>query len=143
TRGSFFWPNALSQATWSYPRTNRLLMEAGVTVAINARNVLRQGGASPTDIPITELSTGLKYGARAAKPDTIGISDYGPTSATQNNLRFATSYITGSHAFKVGFSNYNGFPVANSALNETAYGPVAFTFRNQVPTAVTYYASPL
>ena len=81
-----YWPITVTQGTWSYPATSRVLVQAGFTVGSFARYARRVEETSPTDIPVTELSTGYMYGARvtssAANP-TFGPTDTGSRMAAR------------------------------------------------------------
>jgi carboxypeptidase family protein len=148
TENEDYWPMSLTQGTWSYPATNRLLLQAGVTVGRFARYARRVAETSTTDIPVTELSTGYVYGARvtatAANPQ-FGPTEYGLQDGSQNNMRVSISYITGSHALKAGLFLLRGVGIRDFELNDP---PVAYSFRKATPTAapapvsVTYFASP-
>jgi hypothetical protein len=129
-----YWPVTLTQGTWSYPVTSRLLIQAGATYGHNYYDSERIEGVTEADIPITELSSGFLYNSRVG----LSGSSYGYTVGNQTNERASVSYITGSHAFKAGFFHYLGM---SEALGS---GPaLAYSFRNQVPAQVTYYAAPL
>ena len=51
------------QGSWSYPATSRLLFQGGVAYVYDNRWNARPEETLPTDVPVTELSTGLRYGA--------------------------------------------------------------------------------
>ena len=143
-----YWPITLTQATWSYPATNRLLVQAGLTIGGFGRYARRVDETSSTDIPVTELSTGYVYGARvtatAASP-VFGPTEYGLQDGSQNNIRVSMSYITGSHNFKAGLFLLQGQGVRDFKLNDP---PVSYQFRKATadalptPVSVTYFASP-
>src|SRR6185295_11546932 len=57
-------PHFLTQATWSYPHTNRLLFESGVSLGYFPINQFNEEQTA-AGINITELSTGRVYGAPA------------------------------------------------------------------------------
>jgi len=136
------YPNAITQLMWSYPATNRLLFEAGATILRAEQNNFRMDGVQPNDIPITELSTGLNYNARAAIP-AMNTTDAGTGQRRdQSNQRFSVSYVTGSHALKVGVYAMEGWGFNHTEVNETPYGPIGFSFRLGVPVAITQWASP-
>lgn len=64
-------PNQLTQVTWTRVATNRLLLEAGYTNLWTSFRFPREAGGTPftvkeSDVPITELSTGFSYNARAS-----------------------------------------------------------------------------
>src|SRR5262249_10166380 len=95
-----YWhPNWLTQVTWNYPRTNKLLFDAGFTYLYEFQDGLYpQAAVSTTDIPLTESTTGFTYNARAT--GVLGQTDYGVGSVDDISVqRFSMSYVTGSHAF--------------------------------------------
>jgi hypothetical protein len=128
----------LTQGTWTYPATNRLLFQAGISHVKSPWNVDPSEGVDPYAIAVTEQSTGYLYGATA-----------GGYSFDQNdalNLRASTSYVTGSHAFKVGLFFFKGVPLS---VDDIVYGSdVSYTFRTPspgaapVPISVTEYSLP-
>src|SRR5947199_30633 len=66
-----FWPVGLYQATWNSPRSDRLLLEAGVSLTKNGFPFTREEitdlfgfEVAPTDVSILEASTGLRYNAK-------------------------------------------------------------------------------
>src|SRR5688572_3644699 len=129
---------------WTSPVTNKLLIEAsgihrverwgnmhlqtkGLTLDPEMIGVVEQGGAIP----------GLRY--RGAVEST------GRTSGTYNNSwnenfhwRFHVSYITGSHALKVGTND------AYAHHENTTYvpNPVSYRFNNGVPNEIVMRALP-
>ncbi len=138
------YPQTLAQSTWSYPRTNRLLFDAGVTVFRSRIIVSRTGGSKPTDVPILELATGIMYNARGTA--VTGNNNYtSPDGAGhhQSNGRAAVSYVTGSHALKLGFTMMQGWQTTDQQLNDIpGVGPVTYNFRNGVPVQFTQWRSP-
>ncbi len=128
-------PNYVAQATWTYPVTNRLLVEAGGTAVIG--NILnRLTGGTYDDYSVLEQSRNYRYGSRG--------SGLGPTAAWGNqifkqaNQRVTVSYITGSHTFKSGLYALEALVHRYSSINHD----VSYTFRNAVPQSVTYWATP-
>ncbi len=128
-------------ADWTSPITNKLLLEAS-----GIHRVERWGNM--------HLQTGKGDNIDSLTPGMIGIVDnpslatgaslnYRASSGTFNNswnwnlhYRFAASYITGSHNFKVGFNN------AYLHHENTTYTNPAteyyFNFANGVPSQVVY-----
>jgi hypothetical protein len=128
-------------ADWTSPVTNRLLLEAS-----GIHRVERWGNM--------HLQTGKGDNIDGLAPGITGIVDnpslatgaqlnYRASSGTFNNswnwnlhYRFAASYITGSHNFKVGFNN------AYLHHENTTYTNPAteyyFNFANGVPSQVVY-----
>jgi hypothetical protein len=132
------WPQWVLQGNWSSPVTSKLLLEGGASYAMNRwpypspGDTKRGFGANSTqDISITELSSGFVYNA---KPYYNNQSDQ-PTAAQ----RFSVSYITGSHAFKVGFQ----LEEARSTSDQTASRlnqDISYGFLRGVPNRLTQYA---
>jgi hypothetical protein len=133
SRDQQYFPNLLIQSTWSYPRTNRLLFEFGIgdTEAIGHFN--RQPGLAVTadTIGVTEQSTGLQYRALPSNYQDVHTAIY-----TQ---RFSMSYITGSHALKIGAHIWEAISRSNNYVNN--YN-LAYTFNNGAPIQLTMWAAP-
>ena len=137
-----YYPEGISQVTWTYPATERVLLQAGATYNINDFSNLRPEEQEPNAIPITELSTGYVYNSRAG----MGYNDYAEHKrGDQVNGRFSASYVTGSHAFKTGLYFYVGGYNQKVTLNEP---PISYEFLKPTaealpkPVSVAYWASP-
>jgi hypothetical protein len=137
-----YYPQVLTQGTWTYPATNRLLLEAGVTYNYAAARSIRVAGATRTSIAKEELTTGFKWGALT---QGLGyhVTNYtgedAPSLFNQGNQRFALSYVTGSHAFKAGVTVLEALGQVNVVLNDP---PVVYHFNNGAPSRITEWASP-
>jgi len=124
-----YFPNNVPQATWSFPATNRMLLEAGVSARLfNWRN-MPEPGVTANTISITESSNNFLYHAAP---------NYGEHLSTQANQRFAFSYITGSHAFKVGVTVLQEW---RRQTDDPNLG-VTYQFRNGRPTQLTQFVVP-
>jgi len=130
-----FKPVGLYQATWSSPRTNRLLMEAGTSLAVFNFPRFRHPGVSPNDISILEQSTNYRYNNHETYTSPTN-------SAPRFVQRFSISYVTGTHAFKAGFQNEAGSQKTTTSLDGNDPGNVAYTFNNGIPVSLTQYATP-
>ncbi len=136
-------PNYLPLVSWSYPATNRLLVEAGASANIMNINTKREPETGPNDIAITELSSNTVYGSSALNLGNSG--SYTTQFFKQYHQRFAVSYITGSHAFKTGLDleeidhsgGANRWADANQIIGGRDY-----TFRNQVPVSLRIWSVP-
>jgi hypothetical protein len=133
---NFYLPHLL-QGTWTYPSTNRLLFDGGVTFGRNLKRSPLVDGVTPNTPPINDVGLGLRYNGRPTGLGTAGYSAHGQTS-NQVNGRLAASLVTGSHAFKAGMQFYQG------RENRETFVPSAtsYIFRLGVPTTVTQWASP-
>ena len=122
------------------PITNRLLFEAvGLHLYERWGDMhLRSATGSLTTaqeaiqkqmISVTEQSSGLVYRARATNNNT---------QVPSWSYRAAASYVTGTHAVKVGLNRTHGY------LNEYQYAenPLSYRFNNGVPNQLTLQARP-
>jgi hypothetical protein len=123
----------LGQVTWSSPITNRLLFEAGLMLfpfqyQVNPVSDVPTAG---TNLSVTDTGTGLTF---------RGAPTYSNILTDTQNARAALTYVTGSHAFKVGFtlqtaSRSNGTFMTNGSN-------VDLTLLNGTPKSVTEYTTP-
>jgi hypothetical protein len=127
-----FQPSRLIQATWSSPRTSRLLMEAGSAFNISQWNAFWEPGAdTPSIISVNDTGLGIRYGSQ---PTYRGNPNY----TNRYSQRFSTTYVTGTHTFKVGIQN----DVLATNAQFITNGNVNYTFRNGDPTSITQYSTP-
>jgi hypothetical protein len=131
------WPQGLYQGTWTSPVTNRLLLEAGASLTKNPFPCSREDvtqtygfAVKPTDISILERSTGFRYNSSNTYLYTNDMDRY--------HERFSVSYVTGSHAFKVGVETQQHHAARETVVNQDQ----TWTFLNQVPTTITQRATP-
>ena len=135
-------PQYLPLVSWTYPATNKLLFEAGQSALVLNEDSRRQPEVGPDDIRVTDLALNIAYGSDAN--NNMWSGSYTRRFVTKYNSRFAASYITGSHAFKTGFSlqRYNlGRPGRYTDINQINQAR-SYTFRNRVPVSVTIWAVP-
>ena len=128
-------PNYIIQATWSHPITNRLLMEAGNTSLIFDYPTVPSEPLplGTNQISVLEASKAFRYRSSA------GGWRYGHKITKQSNQKFAVSYVTGSHAVKVGLQVMEGWRHFYQEPN----GSMDYTFLNGAPLSLTQYATPL
>ena len=126
---------------WTSPVTNRLLFEAvGLHLYERWGNMhYRVDGGSLEDpsleavlpqlIGVLEQSNNMNYRI---------LTDYNNTAVPSLTYRAAATYVTGSHAFKVGFNNTQGH------LDEYLYvlNPLSYRFNNGIPNRITQRAFP-
>jgi hypothetical protein len=131
-------PIVLTQGTWSYPVTSKLLISAGMSYLYNEMTVTPNDQVRPTDIAITELTTGRQFNAFASP--NLDIQNYGNGELfSQHNERFSISYVTGSHAAKFGVTTMQGRETYEHIyINES----LAYQYLNGAPVSLTQYASP-
>jgi len=120
---------------WSAPLTNRVLLEA---VAVNVYELF-QGrpeenplfSATNPLIGVTDQASGVTYrGTGSSNSHWVNNNYY---------YRASLAYVTGAHAFKLGFNNAGG---TRDALTESKGAPVAYRFNNGVPNQITEQATP-
>ena len=136
-------PAIVSQGTWSYTVSNKLLIQAGVSHLYNRLDVTPTSDTQPTDISIMELATGRQFNSYAVHPvpnAVIDIRNYGDNEQLgQHNERFTVSYVTGSHATKFGLTTSQGTEsYEHLYVNES----LSYQYFNAVPATLTQYASP-
>jgi hypothetical protein len=122
---------------WTAPVTSKVLLEAsgihrverwgnmhiqtkGFTLAPDMIGVNEQGGTIP----------GLNYRGR--------VGQYNNSWNDNFHYRFNVSYITGSHAFKIGMNNAHGYHENQSYV----VNPVSYRFNSGVPNQITMRALP-
>ncbi|MEW6321897.1 MAG: TonB-dependent receptor [Acidobacteriota bacterium] len=89
-------PRAMTpQIKWNQTTTNRLMLEAGLTLYDQSFRREPQPGVGPLDLPRFEIATGVNSGGYGGTMD----------SATKNYTSMASAtYVTGSHTFKTGMT---------------------------------------
>ena len=130
-------PVRMYQGTWSHPHTNRLLFDGGINYTRYSSNKAFQPGVSSDQVAVLELSRNYSYRAVANSLTSIGA--YGRDNYDMVIQRFAVSYITGSHAFKVGVNAFQGTGEDASIIN----GDMKYQLRNGIPAAVQFWATPV
>jgi hypothetical protein len=140
--GLNFWPQVLTQATWRSTLTNKLLLEAGLSILVSRWETPIPDGIDPNeDISILELSNSFRYNAPFRHWDRVDDRRY--------VQRFAASYVTGSHAFKAGVQIDEGIWDTSAAIDrkvgfngQPIAGHVSYRFLQSVPNGITQYATP-
>jgi hypothetical protein len=109
---------------WTLPLTSRMLIEANGQVYKSQSNRIPWSGLAQGMIPVQEQNTGMRY--RAA--DSYRVQDQ-----SVYTFRGAFSYVTGSHAFKVGGSDKLG----DLGQSEYDLSPVSYRLRSGTPNRIT------
>jgi hypothetical protein len=124
-------PNFLTQLTWNAPLTNKLLIDAGLTYHAESWGFWPQPNLPWGTYGVTELATGVNFRASA--------SANRQDRSLQTNGKFFVSYVTGSHAFKVGFQDMWG----QRQLDQWTLGaPFSINLLNGVPASLTQFTYP-
>ena len=132
------WPERekITQATWTSPATNRILIEAGFSSFSSKWGGYVPAGSQTGLIAVTEQST-------AAGVPTPNFVYRGWNSAASNNQqhniwRASLAYVTGAHSFKVGYqAAHEVYRQIQNVDNQLSY-----TFNNGVPTQFTMRDGP-
>jgi hypothetical protein len=131
----YFAPQNLLQANWTHIHTSKLLWEGGIAFRRDNNRSTPTDGGLPTDRSVLELSTGQRYGANFVN---LTEAENGLKPSQQLVTRGALSYVTGSHAAKVGFSTMTAYQI----LNAVPTYPEQYVFRNQLPAAINEVLAP-
>jgi hypothetical protein len=136
----------LVQPTWTYTKTSRLLFEAAGVWRSDGGLSPPTPGVTAEDRPVMDVGLNLWYGSQvngqnpALRTVTGFLAEYGKQTGHYLNTRGAMNYVTGSHAFKIGFNTQNG---------SQSYGPgnknffdEAYQFRNRLPIGLWQFAGP-
>jgi hypothetical protein len=133
--GYFDFPYHVTQATWTSPVTNKLLLEAGYSRF--SYNHAGGPGQLPPDgifdlIPVTEQAAIDNHRANFTYR---GLGSYRDNFGNPNSWRASLSYVTGGHNMKVGYQG--AYLVADTRLiaDDTQ---LTYRFNNGVPNAFTY-----
>jgi hypothetical protein len=137
--------DSLTQFTWSRPQSNTLLFEGGGSVSLNAFGTANFGTAlDGSDYEVCGQSEPFRVNiadaARGANYHGVGAIGIGISNLFAG--RFATSYVTGAHNFKTGFTIIRGNVTGNTInrAEDVANLPISYTFTNGVPTSMTLFA---
>jgi hypothetical protein len=130
--GYFPSPYYLTQATWTMPMTNKLLLEGGYSRFA----YVPVFGQLPSDgifdlIQVTEQSA---IDGHAANFVYRSVNTYNKNWANPNNFRASASYITGSHSMKVGYQG--AYQIADET-EHTNPNLISYRFNQRVPNQFT------
>ncbi len=137
--GYRFHPNNLIQATWSYPVTSTLLLQAGYTNR-NEHHIVEKINGTGDAISVVEQTLGT-YGA-VWSSSTLQRAAYGDHGQQgQNSTRFSLAYVTGSHNLKAGVQTFAGQNNIGG-LTVTNNQPYQYILRTGVPVGLNLAAYP-
>jgi hypothetical protein len=125
-------PNYFGTIGWTSPVSSRLLVEGGAAVGNKNWHYFLQPEVTSATPAFLERSTGFRWGSLA---EGMGHND-----SPQFNSRFTVSYVTGSHAAKVGVTHFRGFPYTSRVVPNNG---VTLELLNGVPNRVQVHATPL
>ncbi|HEX3644263.1 MAG TPA: carboxypeptidase-like regulatory domain-containing protein [Vicinamibacterales bacterium] len=128
----------IPQVRWTRAQSNKLLLEAGISYYNQPYEQDCRASVKPTDLPVFNASTGLLSGACG-----YTIPPYSSTTKDYSTMASA-SYVTGSHAIKVGMTDGWGQNSRTFSPNANidALIKVNVPGLNDFPFAVVVYNSP-
>lgn len=124
------YPNNVSMVTWNAPVTQRVLIDAGYTVHNESWSIWPEPNIPWGVSSVTELSTGITFNANQF---------YQQHRSVNYNGKFNVTYVTGSHAFKVGFQEMHGWRNIQLWTDGTSY---SINVLNGIPRSLTEYTYP-
>jgi len=135
--------NQIATTSWTSTVSNRLLLDARAAVQSEVYQERRPPSDSPvwSLIPVTEqggIIPGLLYRA----PGALGVGGtrfFRASMPNMANVATSLSYVTGSHALKVGFSNLWGRRDLSQLDNLSS---VSYRFRDGVPNLISQRSTP-
>jgi hypothetical protein len=122
------------QVKWTQATTNRLMLEAGITLLDqNFRREPQPGTNGPLDFPINERATGVTIGGYSGSMD----------SWTKNyTTTVSATYVTGTHTFKTGI-NYGFGNRVRSWPHPNGHDISQVRFLNGAPDSVIIRSTPI
>ena len=133
------WPSWTGQINWTNPLTNRVLLEAGANFLGDqiVRGISEKvSHISDDDYPVFDRLRNFWYGSPGDGLNQNGGRGYQDWGS--RNIKASLSYVTGSHAIKVGGQHRRFKMDSRFHINHD----VSYTFAGRTPEAVTYYATP-
>jgi hypothetical protein len=124
-------PNYLAQLTWASPVTNKFLLEVGGTIYRETFSGRPLPGVPEGTINARELSTNTSFRG----PGSLSVS----AANWQRNIKVSGTYVTGSHAFKVGLQHMWG---ERLYVTDTP-GQITVSLIDGSPVSLTQFARPI
>jgi hypothetical protein len=123
--------------TWTFPATSKLLFEAGTATEWLTYGPAPQPGLDINTIPVLEQTGNVQF--LATPGDATATSGYGDKYNLIQNSRASMSYVTGSHAIKLGMQLRTG----TKKFGITESSPINYRVQDGVPNQVTLFAYPI
>jgi hypothetical protein len=158
-RGYFDVPFYVNQGTWTMPKSDKLLFEAGynafryqpifghpapdantnvipVTEQSNALRCVNAAGAFVANIGCTPENMSTLRWAPVANYRYRGVDFWGPATGKTDDVLTAVSYVTGSNSAKFGYQFRRLDLLDKDVANQTQ---LSYRFNAGVPNAVSYF----
>ncbi len=121
--------SAVYISKWTRTQTSRLLLDAGLGILNSHYDIQYQPGVTPTTLSYTDQANGKATGAFASGQSSL--------DSSMETIPFSATYVTGSHAYKVGVS----FGAGQHRTQRQYNGDVTLTLNAGVPQSATLRAS--
>jgi hypothetical protein len=133
-------PMRVNQLTWSSPRTNRLLLDAGYGgTYYGAGNPERPDNVTRDLIRVVEqCASGCTANGNIPNMNYRS-QDWGDNASGSYNWRASAAYVTGAHSMKVG---YQGTYLTSDRNWQTNNANLTYRVNNGVPNQLTQSISP-
>jgi len=134
------WDNRekITQANWTSPYTNKLLLEAGFSQFASRFGGQIPGGALTNFIPVQEQVSNPTTGTPVGNFTYRGWSSAGSNEQFHNVWRASATYVTGAHSMKIGYQA--AFQVQKNFQN--AGSQISYVFNNRNPIQYTLRDAP-
>jgi hypothetical protein len=126
--------DVVSQATWSSPVTNKLLLEAGVSTYVSQWGWMQQPGAVTNLVQVTTMVPTFRVYRGG---DVIQDNFQNP-----NTWRASATYVTGAHNMKFGYQGAYHVEETTDLHNDARYILTDLTFRVPAMYSVTIRIAP-
>src|SRR5262245_20836319 len=134
-----FRPINLNMVSWQNPATNKLLFEGGVSYLYDLEDLQPPDESFRNDRSVLEQSDGYRYGSASLQGGTLDYTGGGaPLTTGHFDTRASASYVTGSHAIKVGMTTVTG---SHTVGGDTHFS-VGYVFNRGVPLQIQEFATP-
>jgi hypothetical protein len=127
----------ITQGTWTFPATNRLLFDAGLSLA-NLHFVVKPQANSVGPAAI-DIGTNTLLHSLSAGPVATNLLVYRDLQSYNNVVRASMSYVTGTHSLKVG----GVFSPGEADFHLHSLSDYDVRLLNGVPNAVVYLPTPI
>jgi hypothetical protein len=128
----------ITQATWTSPKTSKLLFEAGFSQFASRFGGSIPGGALTGFIPVQEQVSNALTGTPVGNFTYRGWSSAASNEQFHNVWRASGTYVTGAHSMKVGYQA--AFQIQKNFQN--AGSQLSYVFNNTVPIQFTLRDAP-
>jgi carboxypeptidase family protein len=134
------WDNRekITQASWTSPYTNKLLLEAGFSQFASRFGGQIPGGALTDFIPVQEQISNANTGTPVGNFTYRGWASAGSNEQFHNVWRASGTYVTGAHSMKIGYQA--AFQVQKNFQN--AGSQISYVFNNRNPIQYTLRDAP-